>query len=72
MYLRKAIAQDGLYSRGHADIGDQEYAELIVQLQATVDRQPIISTSKSMGYAAAVEPTYGPKNWTKSQVIAQN
>jgi hypothetical protein len=78
MYLRKAIAhvpflvsEDGLYSRDNPDIVDQDYAELIAQLQAAVDRQPVISTSKSMGYAAAtVEQTYGPKNWTKAQVLA--
>ena len=79
MYMRKAIAhvpylvsEDGLYARDNPDIGDQNYAELVIQLQAAVDRQPVIATSKSMGYAAAAsaEQTYGPKNWTKAQVLA--
>jgi hypothetical protein len=79
MYLHKVIAhvpylvaEDGLYARDNPDIGDQVYADLVIQLQAAVDRQPTISTSKSMGYAAAVEQTYSPKSWIKAQVIAHS
>jgi hypothetical protein len=80
MYMREAIAHvpylvaaDGLYDRDTPDIAEQDYGELILQLQAAADRQPMISTSRAQGYAAAVavvEQTYGPKDWTKAQVLA--